>query len=169
MTLASMYDLIDESDNALGVLAGVVYMHKVDMEYGTIDLDSPTDTYTYFRQMYQAFSQLPEEELEPLFKHFTRLLESTDENDAEAQAQLHQITRRTAEEIRKALRQLSHESIILSANYILAMMLESFQLMIELIQDDEDDDSGVKYPFQLIKGQPRKDSGSSPKDYEVLG
>ncbi len=88
LTMASMFDLIEESENALGVLAGVVYMHKLDLEYSMVNLDDPVGTYMYFRRMYQAFSQLSDEEMDPLFKHFNRLVLSSDESDAELQERL---------------------------------------------------------------------------------
>ena len=169
LTMASMFDLIEESENALGVLAGVVYMHKLDLEYSTVNLDDPVGTYMYFRRMYQAFSQLSDEEMDPLFKHFNRLVLSSDESDAELQERLHEITRQVAEEIHATLRDIDSDSILNLANHILLVMKDALESMLELIQDVEDADSDGKYSFQLIKARTRKDPGTSAKDYEVLG
>lgn len=169
VTLVSMFDLVEESENALGVLAGVVYMHKLDLEYSTVNLDDPVGTYMYFRRMYQAFSQLSDEEMDPLFKHFNRLAFSSEESDVEMQERLHEITRQVAEEIHATLRDIDSDSILNLANHILLVMKDALESMLELIQDVEDADSDGKYSFQLIKARSRRDPGTSAKDYEALG
>lgn len=167
LTLLTMYDLADDSEIALGLLASVIYIQKADMEYEKINFEDFTETYQYFKKLYQTFTRIPDEEVDALFMDFNRLLKV--KGDTSMGTQAHEIMRKAAEQIHTAFQELNEDSISATANFVLLVMKEALENLIELIQDAEDDDGDTKYAFQLIKDRSRKDPGAVLKDYEVLG
>jgi hypothetical protein len=167
LTLLTMYDLVDDSELALGLLASVIYTQKADMEYDKINFDDFTETYQYFKKLYRTFTRLPDEEVDALFANFDRLLQI--KGDTNAWTQIHGTMRKAAEQIHTAFQELDEDSISATANFILSVMKVALENMLEVVQDVEDDDDDTKYAFQLIKDHSRKDPGAVLKDYEVLG
>ena len=167
LTLLTMYDLVDDSEIALGLLAGVIFMQKVDADYEHTNFEDTTETYLYFKRLYQSFTRIPEEEVEELFRNFHRMMKAGGGANTEIQAQ--EIMRKAANQIHKAFQELNDDSISATANFVLLVMKEALEALIELVQDAEDDDSDSKYTFQLIKDRSKKDPAAVLKDYEVLG
>lgn len=162
-----MSDFIDDSELALGLLASVIYIQHADKDFHQVDLQDPLATLTYFKALYQAFSRVPPEEVEDLFKDLTRLMGLGGHNNSEGEA--HRIMRTAAEQVHDAFQNLNQDSISNTANYVLSVMREALENLIGLVQDTEDDDSDAKYTFQLIRDHSKKDPGSVLKDYESLG
>ena len=77
---------------------------------------------------------------------------------------------KAAEQIHSAFQTLNEESISTTANFVLQVMKDALESLINLIEDtDDDDDSDSKYTFQLIRDHSKKDPGTVLKDYEALG
>lgn len=166
LTLFTMSDFIDDSESALGLLASVIYIQQADRGFDQVDLQDSLATLSYFKILYQAFSRVPPEDVDQLFKDLTRLMKSGDPNDAEVEA--HRIMRTAAEQVHAAFQNLTQDSMSDTANQLLSIMREAIGGLIGLVQDTEDD-SDTKYTFQLIRDHSRKDPGSVLKDYESLG
>jgi len=167
LTLLTMYDLVEDSEVALGLLASIIYIQQVDMGFDKVNFDEPIPTLIYFKTLYQAFSRIPPNEVDELFTDLTRLIKSGGANNAEGEA--HRIMRNAAEQIHYAFQDLNQESISNTANFVLLVIKDALEGLIELVQDSEDDDSDSKYTFQLIRDHSKKDPGSVLKDYESLG
>ncbi|KAF8971930.1 hypothetical protein BDZ97DRAFT_1153950 [Flammula alnicola] len=167
LTLLTTYDLVEDSEIALGLLASIIYIQQADMQYDKIDFDDPIATLAYFKKLYQSFSRIPADEVDELFKDLTRLMKLGGENNPELQG--HRIMRTAAEQIHVAFQELNQDSISNTANFVLLVMRDALEGLIELVQDTEDDDSDSKYTFQLIRDHSKKDPGAVLKDYESLG
>ncbi|KDR85995.1 hypothetical protein GALMADRAFT_219046 [Galerina marginata CBS 339.88] len=169
LTLLTTYDIVEDSEVALGLLASMIYIQQADMEYNTVNLDDSLATLSYFKKLYQSFSRIPADEVDDLFKDLTRLMKLGGEKNPEAEA--HRIMRTASEQIHNAFQELNQESISSTANFILLVMRDALDGLIDLVQDadDDDDDSDSKYTFQLIRDHSRKDPGAVLKDYESLG
>jgi hypothetical protein len=162
-----MSDFMDDSELALGLLASVIYIQQADRDFDQVDLQDPLATLTYFKTLYQAFSRVPPEDVDELFKDLTRLMKLSGPGNTEREA--HQIMRTAAEHVHAAFQNLNQDSISNTANYVLSVMREALESLIGLVQDAEDEDSDSKYTFQLIRDHSKKDPGSVLKDYESLG
>lgn len=158
---------MDDSELALGLLASVIYIQQADRDFDQVDLQDPLATLTYFKTLYQAFSRVPPEDVDELFKDLTRLMKLSGPGNTEREA--HQIMRTAAEHVHAAFQNLNQDSISNTANYVLSVMREALESLIGLVQDAEDEDSDSKYTFQLIRDHSKKDPGSVLKDYESLG
>lgn len=168
LTLLTMYDLVEDGEIALGLLVNVIYLQRADMSYKDVNLNDPAETLVYFKKLYQAFSRIPQEEVEDLFKDLSRMIRAGGENNTEAEA--HRIMRTAAEQIHLAFQELNHDSIATTANFILDVMREALECLIDLVPENvDDDDSDSKYTFQLIRDHSKKDAGAVLKDYESLG
>lgn len=162
-----MSDLIEDSEVALGLLASIIYIQQADMAFENVNLSDPIVTLEYFKSLYQAFSRVPPEEVDELFKDLTRLMKlGGTPNNAEGEA--HNIMKTAAEQVHTAFQNLQQESISDVANYVLLVMRDALEKLIDLVQDSEDD-SDSKYTFQLIRDHSKKDPASVLKDYESLG
>ncbi|KAF9528140.1 hypothetical protein CPB83DRAFT_358655 [Crepidotus variabilis] len=168
LTLLTMSDLIEDSEVALGLLASIIYIQQADMAFDNVNLDDPISTLEYFKTLYQAFSRVPPEEVDELFKDLTRLMKLGGTSSA-AEVEAHGIMRTAAEQVHAAFENLHQESISNVANYVLLVMRDALEKLIDLVQDSEDDDSDSKYTFQLIRDHSKKDPASVLKDYESLG
>jgi hypothetical protein len=167
LTLFTTSNFVEDSEVALLLLAGVIYIQQVDMGFDEVDLDDSIATLFYFKSLYQAFSRAPPDEVDELFKDLTRLMKVGGPSDAEGEA--HRIVRSAAEQIHTVFQNLNQDSISDTANYVLQVMREAVESLIELAQDNEDDESETKYTFQLIRNHSKKDASSVLKDYESLG
>lgn len=169
LTLLTTYDLVEDSEIALGLLASMIYIQRVDMEHDTIDFNDPVATLAHFKRLYQSFTRVSTEEVDDLFGDLTRRMKlSGSENNLDAEA--HQIMSKAAEQIHSAFQTLNEESISTTANFVLQVMKDALESLINLIEDtDDDDDSDSKYTFQLIRDHSKKDPGTVLKDYEALG
>jgi len=161
------YDIVEDSEVALGLLASVIYIQQVDMSYDKVNLEDPMQTLSHFKKLYQSFVRLPAEEVDVLFKDLNHLLKIGGENNSEVEA--HRIMKNASEQIHIAFQELSQESIATTANFVLQVMRDALESLIDLVQDAEDDDSDSKYTFQLIRDHSKKDAGAVLKDYETLG
>lgn len=163
-----MYDLVEDGEIALGLLVNIIYIQRADMAYDNVNLNDPAETLAYFKKLYQAFSRIPQEEVDDLFKDLSRLIKAGGETSPEAEA--HRIMRTAAEQIHIAFQELDQDSIAITANYILDVMRDALEGLIDLVpENDDDDDSDSKYTFQLIRDHSKKDAGAVLKDYESLG
>ncbi len=167
LTLFTTSNFVEDSEVALLLLAGMIYIQQVDMGFDDVDLDDSIATLFYFKTLYQAFSRAPPHEVDELFKDLTRLMKVGGPHDAEGEA--HRIMRSAAEQIHAVFQNLNQDSISNTANYVLQVMREAVESLIELAQDNEDDESETKYTFQLIRNHSKKDASSVLKDYESLG
>ncbi|KAF4612386.1 hypothetical protein D9613_004418 [Agrocybe pediades] len=167
ITLLTTYDIVEDGEVALGLLASVIYIQHVDTGFDKVDLEDPLQTLAYFKRLYQSFVRLPAEEVELLFKDLNHLLKIGGENNSEVEA--HRIMRNASEQIHMAFQELNQESIANTANFVLQVMRDALEGLIELVQDAEDDESDTKYTFQLIRDHSKKDAGAVLKDYETLG
>ena len=168
LTLLTTYDLVEDSEIALGLLASMIYIQRVDMEHDTIDFGDPVATLAYFKRLYQSFTRVPTEEVDELFGDLTRRMKlGGGENNLDVEA--HQIMCKAAGSIHSAFQTLNEESISTTANFVLQVMKDALENLINLIEDTEDDDSDSKYTFQLIRDHSKKDPGTVLKDYEALG
>ncbi|KIM38178.1 hypothetical protein M413DRAFT_76336 [Hebeloma cylindrosporum] len=168
LTLLTAYDLVEDSEIALGLLASMIYIQRVDMEHDTVDFSDPSATLSYFKRLYQSFTRVPTEEVDDLFADLTRRMKLSGEHNLDAEA--HQIMSKAAEKIHSAFQTLNEESISTTANFVLQVMKDALESLITLIEDTEDDDdSDSKYTFQLIRDHSKKDPGTVLKDYEALG
>lgn len=165
--LFTTYDIVEDSEIALGLLASIIYLQHTDKEYNTVDFEDRVATFTYFKRLYESFSRIPTEEVDELFDGMTRLLKLGGEGDPEAEA--HRIMRNAAEKIHNAFLELDQESIANTANFVLLVMRDALESLINLVQNVEDDDSDSKYTFQLIRDHSKRDPGTVLKDYETLG
>ena len=167
LTLLTAYDLVEDSEIALGLLASMIYIQRVDMEYNTVNLSDPVETLAYFKRLYQSFTRVPTDEVDDLFFDLTRRMKLGGENNLDEEA--HQIMFKAAEKIHSAFQTLNEESISTTANFVLQVMKDALESLINLVEDTEDDDSDSKYTFQLIRDHSKKDPGTVLKDYEALG
>ncbi|KAF8167195.1 hypothetical protein B0H34DRAFT_4405 [Crassisporium funariophilum] len=165
LTLLTMYDLVEDSEMALGLLASMIYIQQTDLDYNAVDLDDRTSTLEYFKRLYQSFSRIPPDEVDDIFKDLSRLMKSGGSN---AEMEAHRIMRTAAEKIHVAFQELNQDSISNTANFVLLVLKDALEGLIDLVEDQEDDDSDTKYTFQLIRDHTKKDAGVL-KDYEVLG
>lgn len=167
LTLLTMSDLIEDSEVALGLLASIIYIQQADMAFDKVNFNDPITTLEHFKSLYQAFSRVPPEEVDELFKDLTRLMKAGGTvNNAEGEA--HSIMRNASEQVHLAFENLQQQSISDVANYVLLVMKDALEKLIDLVQDSEDD-SDSKYAFQLIRDHSKKDPASVLKDYESLG
>jgi hypothetical protein len=173
-TLLTTYDLVEDSEIALGLLASVIYIQRVDMEYDTVDFADPVSTLAYFKRLYQSFTRIPPEEVDDLFSDLTSRMKMAGGggggggvNNVDAEAR--QIMHKASEKIHGAFQVLDEETISNTANFVLHVMKDALESLIDLIEDTEDDDSDSKYTFQLIRDHSKKDPGTMLKDYEALG
>ncbi|KAF8814005.1 hypothetical protein BYT27DRAFT_7083022 [Phlegmacium glaucopus] len=168
LTLLTLFDVVEDGELALGLLASIIYIQQTDITYDSINFEDPISTLSYFKKLYQSFSRASEEEVDQLFKDLTRLMKREGSSkSAEVEAQ--QIMRSAAEKIHIAFRELNQDSISNTANFVFLVLKEAVESLIDLVQDSEDDDdSDTKYTFQLIRDHTKKDAGVL-KDYEVLG
>jgi len=168
-TLLTTYDLVEDSEIALGLLASIIYIQRVDMEYDTVDFASPIATLAYFKRLYQSFTRVPPEEVDDLFSDLTHRMKIAGGGVNNVDAEARQIMRNASEKIHEAFQVLDEETISNTANFVLLIMKDALESLIDLIEDTEDDDSDSKYTFQLIRDHSKKDSGTVLKDYEALG
>ncbi|KAH9486095.1 hypothetical protein JR316_0000159 [Psilocybe cubensis] len=164
LTLATMYDLVEEGEITLGLLVNVIYLQRADMSYSNINLEDSAETLIYFKKLYQAFARIPQEEVDDLFKDLSRMIKA-----GETEVEAHRIMRTAAEQIHLAFQDLDHDSIASTSNYIFDIMREALENLIDLIPENVDDESDSKYTFQLIRDHSKKDAGAVLKDYESLG
>ncbi|KAF8902252.1 hypothetical protein CPB84DRAFT_1729146 [Gymnopilus junonius] len=165
-TLFMTYDIVEDSEIALGLLASIIYLQHLDKEYQTVDFEDLGATYAYFKKLYQSFSRIPMEQVDELFDGMTRLLKLGGEGEPQVEA--HRIMRHAAEQIHNAFVELDQDSIANTANFMLLVMQDALDGLIDLVQN-VDDDSDSKYTFQLIRDHSKKDPGAVLKDYESLG
>ena len=168
-TLLTTYDLVDDSEIALGLLAGIIYLQHVDKGYDAADFEDPAGTYAYFKKLYQALARIPAEEVDELFKELERLLKLSADSNPGAETQALLIMRNAAEKIHAAFLEIDQDALANSANFILLVMRDALDSLIDLVQNVEDDESDTKYTFQLIRDHSKKDAGAVLKDYESLG
>ena len=161
--------MVEDGELALSLLASIIYIQRTDITYDSVDFEDPQSTLSYFKKLYQSFSRTSEEEVDQLFKDLTRLMKTDGSTSAEAEAQ--RIMKTAAEKIHVAFRELTQDSIANTANFVIIVLKEAVEGLIDLVQDsddDDDDDDDTKYTFQLIRDHTKKDAGVL-KDYEVLG
>jgi len=168
ISLFTLFDVVEDGELALGLLASIIYIQQTDVTYDSVNFDDPISTLSYFKKLYQSFSRASEEEVDQLFKDLTRLMKYEGSKSAEVEAQ--HIMRSAAEKIHVAFRELNQDSIANTANFVFLVLKEAVGSLIDLVQDsdDDDDDDDTKYTFQLIRDHTKKDPGVL-KDYEVLG
>ncbi|KAF9037723.1 hypothetical protein BJ165DRAFT_1408389 [Panaeolus papilionaceus] len=170
LTLLTMYDLVEDSETALSLMAGIIYTLAADGEFSSYDLNKPEDTWTYFKKLYQAFSRLPQDQLDELFDDLDRLIKSSAQKNAGAPAEAQSIMKEAAEKIHEAFQEMEEVPVAHTANFVLLVMREALEDLVRLAEEgDDDEDSDTKYTFQLIKDRSKKDAGAVLKDYESLG
>lgn len=134
------------------------------MGFDQVDLNDSDVTLFYFKTLYQAFSRAPSHEVDELFKELMKVDRSHD-----VKVEAHRIMRSAAEQIHAIFQILNEDSITNTTNSVFQVMREAMENLVELAQDNEDDESEMKYTFQLIRNHSKKDASSVLKDYESLG
>ncbi|PPQ74042.1 hypothetical protein CVT24_012344 [Panaeolus cyanescens] len=170
LTLLTMYDFIEDSETALSLMAGIIYTLAADGEFSSYDLNKPEEAWSYFKKLYQAFSRLPQDQLDELFDDLERLIKSSAQKNSGAPAEAQAIMKEAAEKIHEAFQDMEEVPVAHTANFVLLIMREALENLVRLAEEGEDDEeSDTKYTFQLIKDRSKKDAGAVLKDYESLG
>jgi hypothetical protein len=168
-SLFILLQVIEDEEFALKYMVNMIYVQRLDNTYDSVNFDDPISTLSYFKKLFQSFSRSSDKEIDILFKELVRRLKTrSDSESVEAEAQ--RIMRSAAEKIHGAFRDLKHDSITDTTAFVHLAFVEAFEGLIDLVPDreDDDDDGGTRYPFQLSRNHTKKDAGGL-KDYDALG
>ena len=148
----------------------MIYVQDTDIAYDSVNFDDQISTQSYFKKLYLSFA-INSEGAEQYFNDMMmgiskkKTKEGSRKKSADVQAQ--HIMKSAAEKIHNALRGLKRDSILITAKFLLLVMNEALFGLIQLMYDDDDDDSAPGFKF-LIRDRTMKSAGVS-NDYEPLG
>lgn len=168
--LGSLVELIEAEEETHARLPNIVDLLRVDKEYDDVDLDDPMATMTYFKRL--AYASIPqvesEDRIETLFYVLLSNLHSQGEKDPVGR--VHKVLRPSVERIHQVLEEPDFKSFpyFHRLNAILEIFQETFQIISDMVDDDEDEDDSVPKP-SLDYDDSKQDAETTAKDYESLG
>ena len=135
--------MIKDEELAADILSRIIYLQRTDFTYDSVNFDDPASTLSYFKTLYQCFSQSPEEEVDRIFNELMEIYEMKTKagftNSSEVKAQ--HIMRSAAEKIHRTFRDLDLDSFD-----VFQVMERAVANLVDLIRDRDGDDSSKHLP-----------------------
>ena len=135
--------MIKDEEMAADILSRIIYLQRTDFTYDSVNFDDPASTLSYFKNLYQCYTQTSEEEVDRVFNELMEIYELKTKagftNSSEVKAQ--HIMRSTAEKIHNSFRDLNLDSID-----VFQVMEKAVESLVGLIRDRDGDDSSKHLP-----------------------
>jgi len=116
-------------------MAMIIYIQRTDTTYDSVNFDDPISTLSYFKKVYQPFSQTSDEEVdkhfEPMMSYFERTTKRGSELSAEVQA--HQIMRSAAEKIHATFQELDRDMYGIRVMTVTGVISEAHHSLVRLM------------------------------------
>ena len=139
---------IETGEKVRGFLARIAHIYHMDTTYDSVNFDDPISTLSYFKEIYQSYSQGSKEEVDRTFTKLMGVFKMRTEKGSgtSAEFQAHYIMRSAAEKIHVTFRELNRDTYSATVLSVMCVMQEAMDSLAQLLQSCIDEDRTSEHP-----------------------